>query len=92
MTNKITENLDERRHHAEETKAAVTESLVDEQIKAINADVGEMERIITENADLLANIWVLHRGNSFNASRLIYQQLENCIVNDAESTIAARGH
>ena len=66
---------------------AIYEAAISDEIKSLNTDNGEIERIITENADLLADLWVLNHKTPLKATRLIQQQLEHIIICDAEINV-----
>lgn len=83
---------DDHIHEQAEIKADRQSAVVDEQIKDILSSSAEVERIIAENASLIADLYCLHHKDCVTCGNLIMQQIDHVIMNDAESTTEAREH
>lgn len=49
--------------------------------------VDEVESAIDEVTDCLANIWILHKKDEHKRNRLIIQQIESTLLNNAETAV-----
>ena len=65
---------------------ALRQAKIDQAFEDIQNDVGEVERIIEFNADVLANAYV-EEGTALGRSIAILDELEKCLLWEAEKQV-----